>query len=338
MLKKIVCAFALLLGSCATLAHGDIDVRLKPGEYYLPGILDHVIRPSHTEVSVGPLQETKIIVKLTKEDTGVQRVQILETPDLEINCKNNIASSRLTNKYFQIRYRSVYEIQGNIECGKTNTWIFEANSTEGQVMAIHDIAIKAVRKFTNMDLIDFWSKKITMRWPSDGDYYSWNTVNITRGHYWDVVGHELGHAIYDQGRIGQQQGGRHRIDECYTGTLALSEGWASFFSAWLSIDLKDSDAKFEYMVKRRAPLEIETVPSDVCKGPTNEWRVTAFLWDIIDLAYDGENAQESFAKIWKLTHKKRFRNITQLAKSLEENIDPMLIKLLWEKNFLTQYN
>jgi len=337
MLTKVAGLLSLLLCTQYALAWGDIDVRLKPGQYYRP-ILDHVIRPSRTEITHGPLQETRVIVKLIRESSGNTVEQILETPDLEISCKNESASTRLTNKYFKISYRSVYEIQGNIECAKTNTWIFEENSTEGQVMAIHDIAMKAVRKFSNMDIIDFWKKRITMRWPSDGDYYSWNTVNITRGHYWDVVGHELGHAIYDQARIGESQGGRHRIDECYTGTLALSEGWASFFSAWLSIDLKDANAQFPYMVKRRAPLNIESVPTDVCKGPKNEWRVTAFLWDIIDLAYDEENAQESFAKIWKLSQNKRFRNINKLAAHLSDNIDPLLVKMLWEKNFLTQYD
>lgn len=333
-------AFMLTLGSSAIFntASADIDTRLKPGQYYQPTILDHVIRPSRSAISIGPLNETKVIVKLVKSIDGRNEEQLLETPELEINCKNKFASTRLTNDYFKISYRSTYEIQGELECGRTNTWFFDVDSTEGQVMAIHDIAMKAVRKFNDSDLLSFWKKRVNLRWPSDGDYYSWNTVNITRGHFWDVVGHELGHAIYDQANIGVSAGGRHRIDECYNGALALSEGWASFFSAWLSIDLKDSNASFEYMVKRRAPLNIESVPTDVCHGPTNEWRVTAFLWDIIDLSYDGESAQESFAKIWKMTLNENYRSINQLAKDLTQKMDPILVKMLWEKNFLTQFD
>lgn len=337
MFKKVAWALPLLLGSSMIMAHGDIDRKYDPSQIHTPQILDHVVGPTRVITSPGPMNETKVVVKLLRNKDGLQVEQVIETPDLEINCDLKSGSSRMTNKYFQIKQRSVYEIQGPIECGSTNTWIFDAESIEGQVMGIHDLSIKAVRQFKNMGLIKFWKKKITMRWPSDGDYYNWNTVNITRGDHWDVVGHEIGHAIYAQAKIGRSEGGRHRIDECYTGTLALSEGWASFFSAWLSIDLKDSDAKFEFMVPRRAPLTIESIPSDVCKGPTNEWRVTGFLWDIIDHSYDGESSQEAFSKIWKITLNQKFRDIGKLASELTKSIDPMLVKILWEKNFLTDF-
>lgn len=297
-----------------------------------PEIIGKVISPSNYEVSINSQNITSITVKLVRDEG---RIETLETPDLEINCDQEMATARLDNKYFKIKNRDIFELQGKVICGKSNTWLFDASSSEGQVLAINNIAMKAVRTMAERGILSFWKKKITMKWPANGDYYSWNTVNITRGDYWDVVGHELGHAIYDQADIGSTDGGRHRIDECYSSALALSEGWASFFSAWLSIDLKDVDAKFEFLVKRRAPIRFENIPIDVCKGPTNEWRVTGFLWDIIDLAYDGENSEMSFTDFWKFTLDADFSNITKLAKSLRKQVDPILVNIIWENNFLT---
>lgn len=310
---------------------GEWDEFRPLDKNYDSQVIGKVVSPSHYEVTVNAQNKTSVIVKLVRENG---REQLIETPDLEINCHQQIATSRLDNKYFRIRDYSIYEVHGEIECGKTNTWIFKSESSEGQVMAINDISMKALRKFKERGLLSFWKKRITMKWPSDGDYYDWNTVNITRGDHWDVVGHELGHAIYDQADIGYFGGGRHRIDECYTGSLALSEGWASFFSAWLSIGLKDNDAKFEYLVKRRAPIRIEHIPADVCHGPTNEWRVTGFLWDIIDLSYDEESSEVAFSELWKLTLNKKFSDVTKLAKSLRKSIDPILVNLVYENNFL----
>ncbi|MFP5501741.1 MAG: hypothetical protein ACLGIN_04575, partial [Candidatus Sericytochromatia bacterium] len=94
-------------------------------------------------------------------------------------------------------------------------------------------------------------------------------------------------------------GGPHKIDECYSGGLAWSEGFASFFSAVISIRRDDPDAKFEYMVPRRKPIRIENVPDDVCEGYTNEWRVSSALWDLYDTNEDGtDRVALSFKTIW----------------------------------------
>ena len=136
--------------------------------------------------------------------------------------------------------------------------------------------------------------------------------------------------------IGVMEGGPHRIDECYSKGLALSEGWASFFSAWLSVDLKDPDAKFEYMVPRRAPLQFENIPSDVCPGEKNEWRVTGFLWDLVDIHEDFEDTLKiPFKTFWNFTLKKGFRSSSSLYKSMiKKGFPPELLKLIWEQNFL----
>ncbi len=295
-------------------------------------ILDHVLTPSANLITVNRFTETFVFIKLIRENGSID---ILENLDLEVNCSEGIATTRLDNRFFKIKNLSTYEIHGEIECGKTNYWLFNANEPTGQVIAIYDIAMKAVNKMMSAGIINSWTSKINFKFPADGDYYSWNTVNISRGDHWDVVGHELGHAIYDQGNIGDFGGGSHKIDQCYSGALALSEGWASFFSAWLSIDITDINAKFEYLVPRRAPITIEYIPEDVCAGPKNEWRVTGFLWDLIDRAYDNESSEVTFESLWNINKNKKYGDIKELAKDLVRNgYDPILMNIIYRQNFL----
>lgn len=243
----------------------------------------------------------------------------------------------IKNKYFEIADRKTYELLFELKCGEKTKLIFDYDSIGGQVMGITEIAIIAKNKLENLKLLNFWKKKILIKWPGRGDYYSYNTVNVTKGYRWDVVGHELGHAIYDQANIGAFGGGQHFIDQCYSKALALSEGWASLFSAWLKVSLTDSDAKFEYMVQRRAPLRFETIPSDVCASQKNEWRVTGFLWDLIDLNQDLDDKSEmNFIKFWKYSENKNFKSAKKLAESfLTQGFDPILMNIIWKQNFLT---
>ena len=243
---------------------------------------------------------------------------------------------KLKNKYFNIKQRKTYQVPVNLECGRMTSFIFNHDQFSGQALGIYDVAMTAVKKFKKLAILDFWRKKIDIVFPGRGDYYSWGTINITKGHFWDVVGHELGHALYDQAKIGRLEGGSHKIDKCYSKGLALSEGWASFFSAWLKVKLDDQDAKFEFMVARRAPIEFENIPSDVCPGENNEWRVTGFLWDLIDTHEDLEDsAKMPFKDFWKFTLNKNFRKTSDIAKGLIKNdFDPLLMQIIWKQNFL----
>jgi hypothetical protein len=149
-----------------------------------------------------------------------------------------------------------------------------------------------------------------------------------------VVAHELGHGIYDLAGIGVFGGGPHKIDECNSKALALSEGWASYFAGWVNVDLADPDARFEYMVPRRAPIQFENIPADVCKGESNEWRVIGFFWDLIDLHRDEEQIEESFAKTWNALAGKRVSNASEAARLIEKaGIPRDLVRLAWELNF-----
>lgn len=148
---------------------------------------------------------------------------------------------------------------------------------------------------------DWWKKPLTVVWPGGADYFSpgaW-TLHLTDALAWDVVLHELGHAVMDAAMDARTSGGSHKIDECYSAGLSWSEGWATFFAGAVRLSPDDPDAKFEFLVPRRAPIRLENVPADVCRGPNNEWRVAAGLWDLTDRHADaGDAISLPFRTLW----------------------------------------
>lgn len=243
-----------------------------------------------------------------------------ETPFFAIGVKSWSSSSNYTLRF-------------ELPCtGQTTIWA-DKGSPLAHVLSIWTIAYTAQVKLKDAVGLEFWNSKIDFNYPGDGAYYSGGTVTLPNGEEWDVVGHELGHGIFDLGNIGRMQGGQHYIDRCYGETLALSEGWASYFSAFLSVALDDKDAKFEFMVPRRAPLRFETIPADVCNGYTNEWRVNGFLWDLIDQNQDAEMMTELFGSAWNLTTGKMASGLKNIRDSLINggfNADE--INRIWEQN------
>jgi|CXWL01.1.fsa_nt_gi hypothetical protein len=167
-----------------------------------------------------------------------------------------------------------------------------------------------VLHLTYLDALDFlsreataawWKKSLTVIWPDQSDYFTphnW-TLHLTNAMAWDVNLHELGHAVMHGAMAARSAGGAHKIDECYTPELAWSEGWATFFAGAVKLSPDDADAKFEFLVPRRAPIRIENVPADVCREPKNEWRVAAGLWDLYDRHEDaGDRIALPFTQIW----------------------------------------
>jgi len=246
-------------------------------------------------------------------------------------------SADLKTSHFSITDGSnTYRIQFAAVCGSEIEAIFEKESDGGQALGIWKVAYAAKKKLAATVGLSFWQSSFPFVWPDSADYYSWGAVHISKGFQWDVIGHEMGHAIYDIAKIGSFGGGQHKIDECYSDALALSEGWASYFSAWVSLQLNDPDAKFEYMVPRRAPIRYENVPEDVCKGPKNEWRVGSFLWDLIDTHNDGETSDAAFTKVWMTLLNSRSKNMNDVMSHLERTgFDRALMDLVWELNFKT---
>ncbi len=245
-------------------------------------------------------------------------------------------TAELSNEKFKIARSSHenYSIHFGTPCHGTAEIRFKSETNAGQVLGIWQVAQHAHDKLKEAVRMDFWKARLNFIWPAQADYYMFGEVHLTRGDHWDVIGHEMGHGIYDMAKIGAFGGGQHKIDECYSPELALSEGWASFFSAWVTLDLADADAHFEFMVPRRAPIRIENVPLDVCRGERNEWRVSSFFWDLVDLHADGETSTESFARIWNTLLNKNVSKTSAARVQLEKaGFDAALMATVWDLNF-----
>ncbi len=266
--------------------------------------------------------------KMKSDDSGQVRDRVCKKDSISVMATLESARYRVTPG------TAPYEILLSMKCGTVQKVIFNEDSEAGQAIGIWQGVTQAEKRLNAEVGLGFWKRQITMLWPGAGDYYSGDQVNLTQGHHWDVVSHELGHAIYDQGGIGTFGGGQHYIDQCYSEALALSEGWASFFAAWLNIDLSDPDAKFEFMVPRRAPIRFETIPGDVCQKATNEWRVIGFFWDLIDQHNDGETLSVSFQRLWRDLQGAR---VPSAAKARERLLvrgwDQARMNLIWNLNF-----
>jgi hypothetical protein len=233
-----------------------------------------------------------------------------------------------------------YEFLAEVSCEGRARLILRGDSDSGQALGIWQVAWKAQAKIAASVGLGFWTRPVMFSWPSDGDYYTGGVVHLTRGDHWDVVGHEMGHAIFDLGRLGVMAGGQHKIDECYTEALALSEGWASFFSAFVSLSRDDPDARFEFLVPRRAPIRIENVPADVCAGESNEWRVAAFFWDLLDTHADGETLERSFEELWRPLEGGLVGSSSQAVRRLVNQgvVSQDQAALVWRLNFLLSSN
>jgi hypothetical protein len=236
----------------------------------------------------------------------------------------------LSNRYWKLsRYSwqgpKLESLSGVVDAGTTQ---LDAKTANGEAAYIHEIYNRSLALFAREGIsLDWWNRQLDTVWPANGNYYSWGTVNLSNAEWWDVNGHEIGHALHDLGINGRMGGGQHKIDECYTSNLAWSEGFASFFSAAVSLERDDADAKFEYMVPRRAPLRFENMPGDVCGGPTNEWWTTATLWDL----YDRHNEKDDqvsleFSQIWgalaKNNGKKPVGSMVDAYVLIKERVEP----------------
>lgn len=219
---------------------------------------------------------------------------------------------RLENSLWSLREAgsgTVFEWQGPevvLEGGKeldAGAWSLEPGSQNGKAGWIHLTYLEAVDFFSRNRIgLEWWTRRrpLGVFWPGDGDYFVGWSLNLTHPEAWDVNLHELGHAVQDAATRSTPAGGSHKIDECYGRALAWSEGFATFFAAAVHLSPDDPDAKFEYLVPRRAPIRIENVPADVCRGDSSEWRVAAALWDLMDTSEDAEDhVSIAFKTLWQ---------------------------------------
>jgi hypothetical protein len=200
-----------------------------------------------------------------------------------------------------------------------------AGSENAKLGVLHLTYLEAVDFLSREATISWWKEPLTVVWPGDGDYFSpgqW-TLHLTDPQAWDIVLHELGHAVMNGAMDARTAGGAHKIDECYSEGLAWSEGWASFFAAAVRLSPDDADAKFEFMVPRRAPIRVENVPADVCRGSASEWRVFAGLWDLYDRHEDGlDRAALGFGPIWKGVTSGTTSSVLDAYRLIAAGLDP----------------
>ena len=200
-----------------------------------------------------------------------------------------------------------------------------AGSENAKLGVLHLTYLEAVDFLAREATIDWWKDPLTVVWPGGSDYFSpgeW-TLHLTNPEAWDIVLHELGHAVMNGAMVTHTSGGSHKIDECYSEGLAWSEGWASFFAAAVRLSPDDADAKFEFMVPRRAPIRVENVPADVCQGSASEWRVFSGLWDLYDRHEDGlDRVALGFGPIWKGVTSGESSSVLDAYKLIAAGLDP----------------
>jgi hypothetical protein len=200
-----------------------------------------------------------------------------------------------------------------------------AGSENAKLGVLHLTYLEAVDFLTREATIDWWKDPLTVVWPGGSDYFSpgeW-TLHLTNPEAWDIVLHELGHAVMNGSMDAHTAGGSHKIDECYSEGLAWGEGWASFFAAAVRLSPDDADAKFEFMVPRRAPIRVENVPADVCQGSASEWRVFSGLWDLYDRHEDGlDKVALGFGPIWKGVTSGSSSSVLDAYKLIAAGLDP----------------
>ncbi len=128
---------------------------------------------------------------------------------------------------------------------------------------------------------------------SNGNPYAWSCSYWSDGKIYiipahaneGVVQHEIGHSInsyYWNGNMPSDAGGTHTLKGCFTNGLALTEGFADFLAYWVQLDRNTSAPTITAF-----NMNLESLPSNVCNGQTNEMRVAATFWDLYDYWNDG---------------------------------------------------
>jgi hypothetical protein len=265
-------------------------------------------------------QGANITVNLTLDGKVVSNSITDENGNWSINLnkanysgKNIGVNFQFSNKYWMIGGKNktyswdintINNLSSDVDMGTITPVKDTENAKAAFINDIYNRYLKMFKK-EGVNIDSWWTVQLKTVWPQNSNYYAWKTVNLSDADHWDVNGHEIGHAMTDIGTNSSMGGGQHKIDECYTENLAWSEGFATFLSSVITLDKADPDAKFEFLVPRRAPIRQENVPSDVCNGQKNEWRVGATLWDLYDTHVDGDdNISIPFKTIWQSVNRK----------------------------------
>ena len=309
---------------------GKSDLISKDSDKYsISGIINYYddknrLKPG-ANITVNLIQNGKAVGSALTGENGSWNISLDKN---QFNGKSVKVNFVFANKLWAINGKTQYQWDGpqinsltsDIDTGTLAPVKDSENAKAAFIQDIYNRYLAFFKK-EGVDINPWWNKQLKTIWPGSGDYYSWGTVNLTGAHQWDVNGHEIGHAMTDIGTNSEMGGGQHKIDECYSEALAWSEGFATFLAGAISLERADKDARFEFLVPRRAPIRIENVPEDVCKGQKNEWRVSATMWDLYDSNSDGDdNLSIPFKTIWSSLSRKdrRIASARDAVNSLKE--------------------
>lgn len=104
--------------------------------------------------------------------------------------------------------------------------------------------------------------------------------------------HELAHLIHLHywGKWPDGWNGDHSARKCYDAGLALTEGFANYIAYWTVSTPTNLDTSV------RSNIDVESLDDEFCKGPTNEMRAAAVMWDTYDSTW--ELVDNNKADIW----------------------------------------
>lgn len=219
------------------------------------------------------------------------------------------AANRFVRVVDSAKQPYTWRVTRSIEDGINSLGTYAADLTANGDLpflpGIMDSANKLWRKFTANGMNPLRDTAIRILFPntldsgecqskdSKGNLYPWScsyasdgNIAIIAAHAAEfVIQHELAHSIHSffwKGYALKDSGGDHAANQCYTNGLGLSEGFANFVPHWVRFDRTATAPQMGYF-----DTNLESVPTSVCNGGTNETRVAALFWDMYDTVKDG---------------------------------------------------
>lgn len=190
------------------------------------------------------------------------------------------APDKVINEYTQAAYLANDSLVGLGEIHRDAMFLWDKLATKGNgISPLRASSISIYYPNTNYDCGngdgDPWSC-------ADTDGKIWLIPAHATGRF--VVMHELGHQLnyeYWDNQIPSGAGGPHTLDDCFTTSLALLEGFADFLPMW---------ARFNQTTipSGTGTFDIET-PSACATTNKNETWVAACFWDLYDKLDDGDD-------------------------------------------------
>ncbi len=304
----------------------DYDGNLKPGK----------------NISVFVYKDQKPISNTLTDDDGKWEIELNHKSfykskiNIRFSMSNNYLEIKRLDYYYEWEILNIDSFEKDIYTGIITPDKTSENSKVGYIFEIFNRYLTFFKN-EKIEINSWWKYKIIVFWPHKYTWFGYENGNIgiSEAKRWDVIGHEIGHAVAYTGIHSPMSAlSNHKVSQCYSEQLAWAEGIATFLSGVVNLKRNEPDTRFQYLF----PRYLENVPDDVCPGQTNEWRVAAFMWDLYDLNNEGNDTVNlSFKKIWEplITHNKTINSLDDALKIIKDNNSELKEK---ELQSLMEYN